>query len=218
MTSRQRTIDYLSAMCVVVAFGGLFFGRLLIYPVSTAPGDFLQRVAAGSDAWDVGHRWMMVGMIGAIPAAIGLRRDMHPRTPWLADTATVLTVFGAALGVGQYALDFAMLAAARIEPHEAGAQFLKALQSDSFVQYAFYKFPDFSQLGLILFAIALWLQGPSWRVQAALVSLAAAASLIGPLLVGAMGVRVALGLWFVGFSTVAWKIAVQPSLPVAPAG
>jgi hypothetical protein len=215
MTTRQRTIDYLSALCIVIAFGGLFFGRLLIYPVSTAPGDFLQRVAARSDAWDVGHRWMLVGMIGAIPAAIGLRRALHPRTPWLADTATVLTIFGAALGVGQYALDFAMLAAARIEPQQAGAQFLKALQADSFVQYAFYKFPDFSQLGLLLFAIALWLQGASWRVQAALVSLAAATSLVGPLLVGAVGVRVALGLWFLGFSTVAWKIAVQPPLPIA---
>lgn len=108
-----------------------------------------------------------------------------------------------------------MLAAARIEPQQAGAQFLKALQADSFVQYAFYKFPDFSQLGLLLFAIALWLQGASWRVQAALVSLAAATSLVGPLLVGAVGVRVALGLWFLGFSTVAWKIAVQPPLPIA---
>ena len=111
-----------------------------------------------------------------------------------------------------------MLAAARIEPQQAGAQFLKALQGDSFVQYAFYKFPDFAQLGLILYTIALWLQGAPWRVQAALVSLAAAASLIGPLLVGAIGVRVALGLWFVGFSTVAWKIAAQPPLPIASTG
>lgn len=215
MTSRQRTVDYLAAACIVIAFGGLFFGRLLIYPVSTAPGDFLQRVAARSEAWEVGHRWMLVGMIGAIPAAIGLRRALRARTPWLADMGAVLTVFGAALGVGQYALDFAMLAAARIEPPQAGAQFLEALRDDSFVQWAFYKFPDFSQLGLILFAIALWLQGESWRVQAALVSLAAATSLIAPLLVGAIGVRVALGLWFLGFSTVAWKIAVQPPLPIA---
>ncbi len=215
MQSRQRIVDYLAAACIVVAFGGLFVGRLLIYPVATASGTFLERVAAKSEDWDVGHRWMLVGMIGVIPAAIGLRRAMHERSPWLTDVGVVLTIFGSALGVGQFALDFAMLAASQIESPEAGAQFLKALQADSFAQWAFYKLPDVSQLGLILFTIALWRQGAGWRLQAAVVTLAAAAFLVAPFLFGAMGVRVALGLMFVGFSTVAWKIALHPTQPSA---
>ncbi len=211
MTSRHKVIDYLAAASIMIAFGGLFFGRLLIYPVSTAPGTFLERVAARSDSWDLGHRWMLVGMICVAPASVALRCALHGRAALLTDIAATLTIFGAMLGVGQYALDFAMLAAARIEPPESGAQFLKWLQADSFAQLAFYKLPDVSQLGLILFTIALWVQGAGWRVQAVLVSLAAATGLIGPLMVGAVGVRVALGLMFLGFSTVAWKIAVQPA-------
>jgi hypothetical protein len=216
MTSRQRTIDCLAAACIVIAFGGLFFGRLMIYPVSTAPGNFLERVAARSEAWHVGHQCMLVGMIGVIPAAIGLRRTLRAQSPWLTDLAAALAIFGSSLGVGQYALDFAMLAAAQVEPPEAGAQFLKSLQADPFVQWAFYKLPDVAQVGLILFTIALWRQGAGWRVPATLASVAAAAALIGPLLFGPMGVRVALGLWFLAFSTVAWKMAVRPAVPSAP--
>lgn len=217
MTSRQRTVDYLAAACIVIAFGGLFFGRLMIYPVSTAPGNFLERVAARSEAWHVGHQCMLVGMIGVIPAAIGLRRALCARSPWLADFAAALAIFGASLGVGQYALDFAMLAAARVEPPEAGAQFLKSLQADSFVQWAFYKLPDVAQVGLILFTVALWRQGAGWRGPATLASLAIAAALIGPLLFGPMGIRVALGLSFLAFSTVAWKIVVRPPMTSAAA-
>jgi len=213
MVTRQRTVDYLAAVCIVVAFGGLFFGRMMLYPVATAPGTFLQRVAAESEAWDVGHRWMLVGMIGLIPTAIALRRALRARSPGLTDAAAVLAILGATLGVGQYALDFAMLAAAQIEPPAAGAQFVNALQADAFVHWSFCKLPDVSQLGMILFTIALWRQGAGWRLQAALVTLAAAVSVLGPLQFGAVGVRAALGFFFVGFSTVAWKIAVSPRSP-----
>ncbi len=48
MPTRQRTFDFLSAASIVVAFGGLFFGRMMIYPVSKASGSFLERVAVES--------------------------------------------------------------------------------------------------------------------------------------------------------------------------
>ncbi len=219
MTSRQRMLDWLAAATIVVAFGGLFFGRLMIYPVSTAPGDFLERVAARSDAWDHGHRWMLVGMVCLVGAALALWRAMHERSPVLSGLATTLVVLGATLGVGQYALDFAMLAAAQIEPAAARAPFAAAFQENTFVQWTFYRLPDLSQAGLILFTVALWRQGTAWRLPATLVTLAALASLILPQLIAGIGVRIALGMAFVGFTTVAWKIAVtRPESIVSEVG
>ncbi len=217
MQNRSRSIDVLSAACVVVAFGGLFFGRMMIYPVSTASGTFLERVAAEARAWDVGHRVMLLGMVGLMPAAIGLRRVMRDKAPWLVDVGTWLTLVGAALGVGQYALDFAMLAAAQIDPPSAGQQFTAALREQTFVDVAFYKLPDLGQLGLILFTIALWRQGPGWRAAASIVTLAAVAFLLGNFL-GAIAVRVGLGLMFVGFTAVAWQMVRRPSHASEPSG
>jgi len=211
MPSRPKTIDYLSALAILVAFAGLFFGRLMIYPVATATGTFLERVAARAEAWDWGHRVMLVGMLAVLPAALALWRIVRDRSPRLAELGAALTMLGAALGVGQYALDFAMLAAAHMEPAAAGEQFLTALRADTFVQFVFYRLPDVSQLGLILFTVALWRQGRDWRLQAALVTIAAFAFLIGPLVLGSLGVRIALGLMFCGFATVAWKVALRPA-------
>ena len=210
MPPLQKSVDYLSAMAILVAFGGLFFGRLMIYPVAAASGTFLERVAARADAWDWGHRVMLLGMISVLPAALALWRILCERSPRLAELAAGLTMFGAMLGVGQYALDFAMLAAARVEPAAAGEQFLSNLRADPFVQWAFYRLPDVSQLGLLLFTVALWRQGPAWRLQAVAVTVAAMASLIGPQVLGNLGVRIALGLMFAAYATVAWKIALRP--------
>jgi hypothetical protein len=207
----RRIVDYLAAASIVVSFGCLFVGRLMIYPVATASGSFLERVATEARAWELGHRVMLVGMVGLIPAAIGLRRAMRRRTGGLADVACGLTILGAALGVGQYALDFAMLAAAQIQPPKAGTEFVTLLREATFVDWAFYKLPDLSQVGLLLFTAVLWLQGAGWRLQSALVTVAAAAALLGPLAFGAVGVRAGLGLAFLAFATVAWKIALRPS-------
>jgi hypothetical protein len=179
----------------------------MLLPVANAEGGFLERLAVRADDWHYGHQVMLLGMVTTIAAAIALRRACHARAPWLTDVAAALTILGAALGVGQYALDFAMLAAARIASPAAGDQFLQALQADTFAQVAFYKLPDLAQLGLILFTVALWRQGSPWRLQASLATLAAATALIGPQLAGAWGVRTALGLWFLAMLTVAWKIA-----------
>jgi hypothetical protein len=205
---RTKLGDYLAAAAIVVAFGGLFFGRLMLFPVTLAEGHFLQRVAAKAQWWHVGHQVLLVGMLSLIGASLALRRTFRDYSPRLVDWATGLVIFGAALGVGQYALDFAMSAAAQIESTAAADQFLTALESDSFVQTVFYKLTDVGQAGLFLFVIALWRAGPAWRVQAVLVTLAAALALIGPQVAGAWGIRAGLGVSFVAFSTVAWKIAV----------
>ena len=219
MLSRPRIVDNLSSTSIIVAFAGLFVGRLMIYPVALAPGSFLERVAAHTQAWDLGHRVLLLGMLALIPATLGLQRAMRDRSPMLAGVATGLTIFGASLGVGQFALDYAMLAASQIDTPAAGSQFLEALEGNSFTQWMFYRLPDVAQLGLILFTVALWRQGAAWRLPAVLVTVAAAAFVVAPFLAGAMGVRIALGLLFVGFSTVAWRIARPPSSGLAePSG
>jgi hypothetical protein len=101
-----------------------------------------------------------------------------------------------------------MLAAAQLDSAEAGEQFTKLLRANQAVDWAFYKLPDLSQLGLSLFAVALWRQGPGWRVSAAVVTLAALVFLSADW-VGPLAVRVGLGLMFAGFLTVAWKIATR---------
>lgn len=203
----SRALVIGGAVSIVVAFGGLFIGRMMIYPVARAEGSFFERVAAEASAWDWGHRVMLLGMICVVPATLSLRHAFHAKSPLLTDIATLLALIGAPLGVGQYALDFAMLAAATLPSAEAAGQFDAALRGQTFVQWTFYRMPDLAQVGLLLFTIALWRQGPGWRWQAVLVSIAALTSLIGPQVIGAMGVRTALGLWFVGFSSVALKIA-----------
>lgn len=196
----------LGAICLVGAFAGLFVGRMMIYPVAQAPGSFLERVAAESTAWDQGHRVMLLGVLLCPAAALVLWRQLHERSPWLAQVATAFVMVGAALGAGQYALDFAMLAAADLPTPEARQVFLDGLQRQPFVQLVFYRLPDLAQLGLLLFTACLWRQGPAWRVSAGLVTVAAVASLIGPQIAGNAGVRVALGLWLVGFSAVAGRM------------
>ena len=55
-------------------------------------------------------------------------------------------------------------------------------------------------------------------VCGAVVTLAAATSLLGPVFFQAMGVRAALGLAFVGFSAVAYKIAAGSEQPETTVG
>jgi hypothetical protein len=168
-----RAVVIGGAVSIFVAFGGLFIGRMMIYPVARAEGTFFERVAAEATAWDWGHRVMLLGMISVIPATLALRHAFHQRSPVLTDVATLLALIGAPLGVGQYALDYAMLAAARLSTVEAADQFDAALRGQEFVQWTFYRLPDLAQLGLLLFTVALWRQGPGWRLQAALVIIAA---------------------------------------------
>ncbi len=78
------------AVSIVSAFGGLFIGRMMIYPVARAEGTFFQRVAAESTAWDWGHRVMLLGMICVIPATLALRHALHGRSPLLTDIAAGL--------------------------------------------------------------------------------------------------------------------------------
>jgi hypothetical protein len=199
-----RVYDYLGAACVAVAFCSLFVGRVLNYQLTTVEGTFLERVAAKAEVWDLAHRWLLVGAVALIPAALALRRSFYRKTPRLADVAAAIVVFGGALTVGQLALDYAMLAAAQSDP--PSQQTIDLLRAMPIVDWAFYKLPNFAMLANILFAFAIWKQGPSWRLQAALVVLGVVALAVGRML-GPIGERVALGIATLGYLSVAWKMA-----------
>lgn len=200
-----RLYDYLGAACVAVAFCSLFVGRVLNYQLTTVEGTFLERVAAKAEVWDVAHRWLLVGAVSLIPAALALRRSFYRKTPKLVDVATAIVVFGAALTVGQLALDYAALASAQSNP--PAQQTMDLLRAMPIVDWAFYKLPNFAMLANVLFAIAIWNQGPNWRVQAALVVLGVVALAVGRML-GPIGERVALGIATLGYLSVAWKMVV----------
>lgn len=214
MQSIRSISSTLGGICIFVAFGGLFVGRMMIYPAAVAKGNFLQRLQSEATAWDYGHRVMLVGAIALIPALLTLWAVIRLKSPRLAFCATCLGIFGAALLVGQFTLDFAMLAAAQIEPRSAGEAVVDKLMSQPFVDLAFYKLPDLFQLAAVLFVIALWRQGKEWRWPATTATLAVLVSLVGPLLWGGLGERIALGSFWVAFSFVALKI-LRNGLPAA---
>lgn len=206
MQSIRSINSTFGSICIFVAFGGLFIGRMMIYPAAVAKGNFLQRLDSEATAWDYGHRVMLVGAIALIPALLTLWAVIRFQSPRLALSATCLGIFGAALLVGQFALDFAMLAAAQIEPRSAGQAVVDSLQSQPFVELAFYKLPDLLQLGAVLFVIGLWRVGKNWRWPATTATLAVLISLVCPLLWGGLGERIALGAFWIAFSFVAFKI------------
>ena len=72
MQSVRSVISTLGCVSIFVAFGGLFVGRIMIYPAAIAKGDFLQRLQAEAAAWDYGHRVMLVGAMALIPALLTL--------------------------------------------------------------------------------------------------------------------------------------------------
>ena len=205
MPFSARVYDYLGAASVAVAFCSLFIGRVLNYQLSTVEGTFLERVAAKAEVWDAAHRWLLVGAVALIPAALALRRSFYRKTPKLADVAAAIAVFCAALTVGQLALDYAMLAAAQSEP--PAQQTIDLLRAMPIVDSAFYKLPNIALLAQVLFAIAIWKQGPGWRIQAVLVILGVTAIAVGTML-GPIGERVALGVATIGYLSVAWKMVV----------
>lgn len=211
----SRLIDYLGAGTVVAAFGGLLLGRVLMYPVAFAPGEFLDRLAAEPTAWDISHRVMTVAAVLVIPAAFALRRALVERAGWLAEIATTLVVLAGALGVGQFALDYAMLAAAQLESRAAGQEFVNRLREHPFVDLAFYELANPAWIGVGIFALALARQGRRWW-PAATVVLAAFVFTIFQDRFAPHGPRIALAMQFVGFSLAAWQMVERPSEPASP--
>jgi hypothetical protein len=206
MPRRSRIRDLLGAICVVVAFGGLLVGRVLTYPLSSVEGTFLDRVAAKADFWDAAHRAMLIGALFAVPAALALARALRPGSPRLVDAAAGLMILAAMLSVGQFALDYAYLAAAQMRSRPDAIEFHELLRSQPFVDLLFYKLASLAWIGVALFAIALWKQDAAWRPAAGVVCLAII-SMLAQSQLGPLGPRIATGLMFLGFSLAAWQMA-----------
>ena len=206
MPRRERILDLLGAASVVLAFGGLFVGRVLTYPLSSVEGTFLVRVAAKADFWDAAHRAMLIGALFAVPAALTLARALRAGLPRLVDIAAGLMILAAMLSVGQFALDYAFLAAAQMRSRPDAIEFHDLLRSQPFVDLLFYKLANLAWIGVALFPIALWKRGVAWRPAAGVVFLAIVTMLAQSQL-GPLGPRIATGLMFLGFSLAAWQIA-----------
>lgn len=213
MGSLTRTYDLLGAISVAGAFVCLFVGRVLNYQIATLPGSFLERVAAKAEVWDWAHRVLLVGAVLLIPAALALRRKLIETAPLLVDIATAVTIFGAALIVGQLALDYAILAAAQLTPPDQAV--VDRLRAMPFVEHTFYTIPTLSVLSHLLFAAVFVMHGRGWQYLAAFVLLGVIAMFFGSLL-GPIGVRIAMAIATLGYLGAAWKIALgdRPANPM----
>ena len=215
MATRNRLYDYLGAASLVTAFVCLLVGRILNYQLRTVAGTFLERVALKADVWEMAHLWLLVGSVALVPASLALRRLLHAASPRLVDIATAIAVLGAALTVGQMALDFAMLAAAQGTP--PAQEVVDRLRAMAIVDWAFYKLPNTAMFAHALFVIAFWKMGRVWRFPAALVTIGVLALAFGSLL-GPIGERIAFGMATIGYVSVAWKIMAgdvpQDAIPI----
>jgi hypothetical protein len=200
-----RTYDLLGALSVAGAFVCLLVGRVLNFQLSIVPGSHLERVAAKAEIWDWAHRFLLVGAVLLIPAALALRRKLLATAPLLVDIATAITIFGAALTVGQLALDYAILAAAQFTPPDQAV--VDRLRAMPFVEHTFYTIPTLSVLSHLLIAAVFVMHGRGWQYFAALVLLGVFAMFFGSML-GPIGVRVAMAIATLGYLGAAWKIAL----------
>lgn len=222
MPTRDRTLDFLGAASVLLAFGALFAGRVIMWPVAMAPGSFFERLRAEAWAWDVSHAVMTVGLVAMLPAAMALGRALRAPgwSQWLVDLGQGLVMLAAALGIGQFALDYAMLAAAQqpsLAGGEAGAEIAERLRHYPFVDIAFYEVANPAWIGLAFFGVAMLLRKRWWRI-AGLFVLAAVVIKIFESSMGPIGPRIALGIQFVGFAIAAWLIARGIRAGPNPAG
>lgn len=205
MSMGQRAVSaWAGAACVVLGFGALFVGRVMMYPTALVPGSTLERIRAEAVAWDHSHRVMLAGFVLLIPASVALWTALRARSAWASFAGAWLLIVAAALSVGQFALDFANLEAARALSPEAGQQFMAAMRANGFVRLAFYSGPDLGGFGVLLLAVAMFRQGRGWwwvagGVLAAAIALSVVDSRMGP-----VGPRVTLGVQWVGFTLAAW--------------
>lgn len=204
MTSRARVYDYLGAASIAVAFVSLLIGRVVNYQLLAVPGTHLERVAAKAEVWDWAHRFLLLGALALISAALTLRRKLFTTAPLLVDIATTVTIFGAALTVGQLALDYAILAAAQLSPPNQAL--VDALRAMPFVQHTFYTVPTAAMLSHLVIAAVFVMHGRGWQYLAALIVLGVFAIMFGSVL-GPIGARIAMGIATLGYLGAAWKIA-----------
>lgn len=211
MPSSQRWSIRAGAICVVLGFGALFAGKLIMYPTALVPGSLLQRLRTEPHAWEWSHRVMTVGFVLLLPAAVAIWGALRTRSPILSRVGALLVGLGAATSIGQFALDFAYLVAALQLPHDAGQAFVDAMFAHPFAHAAFYEVPNLSGIGALLLAVAMLRQGRAWWPAGAVVALAIASSLVDKQF-GPIGSRVTAGIQFVGFTLAARQMLRAPHL------
>lgn len=207
MLSEHKRLDYLGALCILVAFGGLFMGRVVMYPVALVQGSFLERLSAEPGYWDYSHRVLMIAAVATIPAALALSRALRERSKWLCDIGLVLLVIAATLCAGQFALDYAMLAASQLNDRTAGQEFVDRLMHHPFVEFTFYNLANVAWIGVVFYALAMWRQG--WRAAAITILISVVMTQFESSM-GPIGPRIARGICFAGFALAAWRIATEP--------
>jgi len=175
--AQEPPIRLLHATIVAAGFSLFLVGRVIMYPAALAPGGLLDRVRAESAAWDYSHRVLILAALLHIPAVLIICRALSTRTPKLSVITSFLLITGAALSIGQFALDYAVLAASTVEPASGDAVFA-AFRNHPFVDLAFYKSPNITGLGFVTLAIALWLHAGLWRVASSLIAAMIVCSLV----------------------------------------
>lgn len=204
-----RTLDRLGSASLVVASGLLFAGWVVMYPVAVASGGLLDRIRAEESAWDLAHRLLLIGAIVLVGASLALGRALRRRTPALAGAATMLLVLAAVLSVGQYALDYAVLAASDLPP-STGDALVTGVLDHPFVSFVLYDLADIAWAGLALAAVAMWMQQDlMWKVAAIVVAIAVVLRTFDGSF-GVLGPRISHGVQFLGFAVAALAM-VRPT-------
>ncbi|HBS29946.1 MAG TPA: hypothetical protein DEB06_11000, partial [Phycisphaerales bacterium] len=206
MHASHRWSVWAGAICIVLGFGALFVGKVIMYPTALIPGSLLDRLRAEPAAWEWSHRIMTVGFVLLLPACVSLWGALRSKSPILSWLGALLLGLGAAMSIGQFALDFAYLVAAQNLPPDAGQAFVDAMLAHPFAHAAFYEVPNLSGIGVLLLAIAMLRQGRAWWLAGAVVALTIASSLVEKQF-GPIGSRITVGVQFLGFTLAAWRMA-----------
>lgn len=203
-----RTLDRLGAASLVVAFGLLFAGWVVMYPVAVADGGLLDRIRAEEAAWDLAHRLLLVGAVVLVGGSLALARTLRRRTPTLAALAGGMLALAAVLSVGQFALDYAVLAASDLAPG-SGDALVSGVLDHPFVSLLLYDLADIAWAGLAVAAVAMWMQRDRmWRASAIVVAIAVVLRTFDGSF-GVLGPRIAYGVQFLGFAVAGWAM-VRP--------
>lgn len=184
----------------------MMVGWVMLYPAATAPGDLLDRITAQPAAWDVGHRWLLLGVFLQPFSAVLLFRHTQQVSLRVSQFALCMIVTGSLALAGQYAIDFAVLA--QIDHSIAlqdGVSIIDFMRENPWVSLFFYDLGDFLFLGHILFNIALF------RAKG-LMRLASMICFTGLLIVAFLGelhpinIRIGFATLTMGYLLVAWKM------------
>lgn len=193
----------LEALGLVAGFMLMTIGWVLMYPVAIANGNILERIATQPDAWDWGHRLLLLGAMVQPVSSFLLFRYARDASVRLSHIALTLSLAGSMALIGQYALDFALLAQADTSIIFAPSKtsIVELVRQNLWASFFFYDLGEFLFLGQILFVFALFKAKGILRISAYIV-------FIGLLLIFVSGTLPAIIIRF-GFAiiTLGYSIA-----------